>query len=94
MLTKFLSEEERRKGQKRVYNFQGLNGLGFNFMGQTPVYLMAIHFGATNIELGYISSVLFLTGFILVGLPRLLEGKNMVKVQSTAWFIRGFIVLF
>ena len=59
MLTKFLSEEERQKGQKRVYNFQALNGLGFNFMGETPVYLMAIHFGATNIELGYISSVIF-----------------------------------
>ena len=93
MLTKFLSEEERQKGQKRVYNFQALNGMGFNFMGETPVYLMAIHFGATNIELGYISSVIFLTGFILVGLPRLLAGKNLVKVQSTAWFIRGLVVL-
>jgi len=94
MLTKFLSEEERQEGRKRVYNFQALNGLGFNFMGETPVYLMAIHFGATNIELGYISSVIFLTGFILAGLPRLLAGKNMVTVQSTAWLIRGFIVLF
>lgn len=94
MLTKFLSEEERQHGQKKVYNFQALNGLGFNFMGETPVYLMAIHFGATNIELGYISSVIFLTGFILAGLPRLLAGKNMVTVQSTAWLIRGFIVLF
>ena len=94
MLTKFLSEEERQEGRRRVYNFQALNGLGFNFMGETPVYLMAIHFGATNIELGYISSVIFLTGFILVGLPQLLAGKKLVKVQSTAWFIRGFIVLF
>lgn len=94
MLTKFLSEEERQKGRRRVYNFQALNGLGFNFMGETPVYLMAIHFGATNIELGYISSVIFLTGFILAGLPRLLAGKNMVSVQSAAWLIRGFIVLF
>ncbi len=94
MLTKFLSEEERQKGRKRVYNFQALNGLGFNFMGETPVYLMAIHFGATNIELGYISSVIFLTGFILAGLPRILAGKNLINVQSTAWFIRGVVVLF
>jgi len=94
MLTKFLSEEERQKGQKRVYRFQALNGMGFNFMGETPVYLMAIHFGATNIELGYISSVIFLTGFILVGLPRILAGRNLIKVQSTAWFIRGLVVLF
>jgi len=93
MQTKFLSVEERQKGQKRVYNFQGLNGMGYNFMGDTPVYLMAIHFGASNIELGYISSVVFLTGFILVGLPSLLAGKNLVKVQSTAWLVRGFIVL-
>jgi HEAT repeats len=94
MITKFLSEEERKKGVKKVYNFQALNGLGFNFMGETPVYLLAIHFGATNIELGYISSVIFLTGFILVGLPRILDGKNLVKVQSSAWLIRGFVVLF
>ena len=93
MLTKFLSEEERQKGRKKMYIFQGLNGMGFNFMGETPVYLLAIHFGASNIELGYISSVIFLTGFILVFLPRLLAGKNLIKVQSTAWFIRGMFVL-
>merc|ERR1711879_466358 len=67
--------------------------MGFNFMGETPVYLLAIHFGASNIELGYISSVIFLSGFILVFLPRLLAGKNLIKVQSTAWFIRGMFIL-
>ena len=93
MLTRFLSEEERQNSQKKLYRFQALNGIGFNFMGETPVYLLAIHFGASNIELGYISSVIFLTGFILVGLPRLLAGKNLVKVQATAWFLRGLVVL-
>ncbi|MDA3958276.1 MFS transporter [Oceanispirochaeta sp.] len=93
MLTKYLSEDERKDGRRRIYRFQALNGMGFNFMGETPVYLLAIHFGASNIELGYISSVIFLTGFILVALPRLLAGKNLVTVQATAWFIRGLIVL-
>jgi HEAT repeats len=93
MLTKFLSEEERKDGRSRIYRFQALNGMGFNFMGETPVYLLAIHYGASNIELGYISSVIFLTGFILVVLPRLLAGKNLIKVQSTAWIIRGLFVL-
>jgi HEAT repeats len=93
MLTKYLSENERLTSQKKLYTFQALNGIGFNFMGETPVYLMAIHFGASNIELGYISSVIFLTGFILVVLPRLLSGKNLVKVQATAWFFRGLVVL-
>ncbi len=93
MLTKYLSENERLAGQKKIYLFQALNGMGFNFMGETPVYLMAIHFGASNIELGYISSVIFLTGFVLAGLPRLLSGKNLVSVQFTAWVIRGLVVL-
>lgn len=94
MQTKYLSEKERKTGCSHIYNFQGFNGMAFNFMGETPVYLLAIYFGATNIELGYISSVIFLAGVILVFLPRLLAGKNLVKVQSTAWFIRGLIVLF
>ncbi|MGL1890506.1 MAG: MFS transporter [Spirochaetaceae bacterium] len=93
MLTKFLSEEEKKIGQKKLYTFQAFNGMAFNFMGATPVYLLAIGFGATNIELGYISSVIFLTGFILVILPKLLAGKNLIKVQSTAWFLRGMFVL-
>jgi len=93
MQTKFLSEEERKKGQGRIYRFQGLNGLAFNFMGETPVYLLAIHYGASNIELGYISSVIFLAGFILVILPKLLAGKNIIRVQYTAWFLRGLFVL-
>jgi len=93
MPTMFLNEEERKYGQKKVYTFQGLNGMGFNFMGETPVYLMAIQFGATNIELGYISSVIYLTGLILVFIPRMLAGKNLIKVQSLAWLLRGLFVL-
>ncbi len=93
MLTKYLSEEEKQSGQKLIYKFQALNGMAFNFMGETPVYLMAIHFGASNIELGYISSVIFLSGFLLVVLPRILAGKNLIKVQSTAWLLRGLVIL-
>jgi hypothetical protein len=93
MQTRFLSEEERQDGKSYLYKFQALNGMGFNFMGETPVYLLAMHFGASNIELGYISSAIFLTGIILLFLPRFLAGGNLVKVQSTAWFLRGLFVL-
>ncbi len=94
MKTKYLTAEERREGKKHLYQFQTFNGIGFNFMGATPVYLLAIHFGANNFQLGYISSVIFLTGIILVALPRLLAGRNLVKVQALAWFARGLVILF
>ncbi len=93
MKTKYLTADERQEGRKRLYQFQVFNGIGFNFMGATSVYLLAIHFGANNFQLGYISSVIFLTGIILVALPRLLAGKNLVKVQSAAWLLRGLIIL-
>ena len=30
------------------------NSIGFSFLSSTIIFLMAIHFGATNIQLGYI----------------------------------------
>lgn len=93
MRTKYLTADERRKSRTLLYQFQAFNGIGFNFMGATPVYLLAIHFGANNYQLGYISSVIFLAGIILVFLPKILAGKNLVRVQAAAWFMRGMVVL-
>ncbi len=94
MMTKYLTEDERAAGRRMLYRFQMFNGLGFNFMGATSVYLLAIHFGANNYQLGYISYVIFLTGIILAAVPRLLAGRNLVKVQAAAWFMRGIVILF
>lgn len=89
MKTQFLTQEEKRIGQKYYYRFQMLNGAGFNFLGDTIVYLLAIHFGAGNLQLGYIASAPFITGFFLPIIPRLLAGKDILKVQAVSWFFRG-----
>ena len=91
--TRFLTKEEKAQGGKHLDQFQLLNGMGFSFLGDTPVYLLAIMFGATNVQLGYISSALFMSGIVIPMLPRLLAGKNIVQVMSTAWLIRGLVCL-
>lgn len=91
--TRFLTDEEKEVGGKYLSQFQAFNGMGFSFLGDTPVYLLAIMYGATNIQLGYISSALFLSGIVLPLLPKLLAGKNLIKVQSTAWMLRGLVCL-
>jgi len=91
--TRFLTDEEKVVGGKYLTQFQAFNGMGFSFLGDTPVYLLAIMYGATNVQLGYISSALFLSGIVLPLLPKLLAGKNIIKVQSMAWMLRGFVCL-
>ncbi|MBI9102854.1 MAG: HEAT repeat domain-containing protein [Spirochaetales bacterium] len=93
MSTQFLTTEEKARGVKHHYLHQNFNGAGFNFLGDTPVYLLAIHYGATNTQLGYISSTIFITGMLLSVIPRLFSGKNMVKLQFWAWLFRGLVCL-
>jgi len=89
MRTKYLTREEKAIGQKHYNRFQKLNGAGYNFLGDTIVYLLAIYFGASNIQLGYISSAGFLMGIFLPVIPRMLKGKNLVTVQAISWLFRG-----
>ncbi len=93
MKTRYLSQEEKRIGQKHYYRFQMLNGAGYNFLGDTIVYLLAIHFNASNLQLGYISSAVYLTGILLPLVPKMFAGKNLLALQQVAWFFRGLVGL-
>lgn len=91
MKTPYLSKEERERGSKHFITWATYNGMGFSFLGDTPVQLMAIHFGATNTQLGYLSSIIHVSGLILLFLPRLLAGKNLIAVQFWSWLVRGLV---
>jgi hypothetical protein len=91
MKTKYLSKEERDKGTQYYLKWATFNGFGFSFLGDTPVYLMAIYFGATNVQLGYLSAIIQISGLILLFLPRLLAGTNIITVQFVAWLLRGLV---
>ncbi len=93
MRTKYLTREEKKAGQLHFSRFQMLNGAGYNFLGDTIVYLLAIYYGATNIQLGYISSAAFIMGIFLPVVPKLFRGRNLVNVQAFAWFFRGSVGL-
>jgi len=93
MRTHFLSQKERQTGYKQFMFFTLFNGLGFGFLADTTVYLMAIHFGASNIQLGIISSLIYLSGILLLVSPTLLSGLNMIKVYFWSWLFRGVVCL-
>lgn len=87
--TRFLSEQEKEKGLKAHMAHQRYNGAGFNFIGDTPITLLAIYFGASNVQLGYLSSVLYITGVLLLLVPRLFKGWNLSRLHFWAWILRG-----
>jgi hypothetical protein len=93
MKTQFLSQEERDYGRKNFFTFTLLNGLGFGFLADTTVYLLAIYFGASNIQLGYISSLIYLSGVVLIVTPKMLAGRNLINVFFWSWFMRGVVCL-
>ncbi len=93
MKNKYLSRAEKEYGSRLFLKHCTFNGFGISFLGDTLVFLMAIYFGASNIQLGYISSVMHMSGIILVILPSLLSGINIIKVQYRAWLLRGLLCL-
>ena len=94
MKTRYLSKEEREQGTRYFLNWATMNGLGFSFLGDTIVYLLAIHFGASNLQLGYISSAVHVSGLVLLILPWLLAGKNLIRILFHAWLLRGAVCIF
>jgi len=91
--TKYLSQKERETARKYYYRFVSFNGMGFSFLGTTTVYLLAILYGATNMELGYISAATYITGGLLIFYPRVFRGKQNKKVGYIAWQLRGLVSL-
>lgn len=93
MKNRYLSSEEKEFGVLQYLKHLSYNGMGITFLGETTVYLMAIYFGASNLQLGYISSAIHWSGVILVFVPQLLAGMNLIQIQYFSWMVRGSICL-
>ena len=91
--TRYLSDSEKRLGQKYLYTSEIYNGLGFSMLGDTIVYILAVRFGASNLALGYIASAMYIVGIILPLMARTFRGRNVVKVQTLTWYLRGLVSL-
>ena len=89
--THFLSQNEREAGLHNYQIFSFWNGLGFSFLSTSIVSLLAIQFGASNLQLGYISSAVHFAGIVLIFIPRLLNGFRIKKVYFLVWVLRGAV---
>ncbi|MDC7126757.1 MAG: MFS transporter [Spirochaetales bacterium] len=91
--TQFLSQKEKETGIKYLSKHQRFNGSGFNFLGDASISLLAIYFGANNVQLGYLSSTLYVSGVLLLLVPKIFAGANFSKLYFWAWLTRGLLCL-
>ncbi|MFP4509991.1 MAG: MFS transporter [Spirochaetaceae bacterium] len=91
--TEVLSARERDTGLSYFMMHITWNGLGVFLLNQTIVSLMAIHFGASNLELGYIGSAFHVAGIASLFVPRLFRGARINKLFGWGWMIRGFFAV-
>ena len=91
MRTSFLSSSERLDGKKHFILHSFFNGLGFTLSAESTIMLLALHFGAGNLQIGFLGSIIYISGFILLLVPRLFHGCKPGKVFAAAWQIRGAI---
>ncbi len=85
----FLSRKDRLQSLSSYLRHIFLNGIGFCCLTGTIIYLLAINLGASNTELGYISSTLYITGGVILLVPVLFGGMKLIKVFWLLWLIRG-----
>ncbi|MCP5514909.1 MAG: hypothetical protein H7A26_05560 [Spirochaetales bacterium] len=89
-------KKELSAGEKNIrhyFNYAFYNGFGAGFIAKGPVMLLALYFGASNIQLGYLSSIIHSAGISLLLLPVIFGGKNTVRVHATIWVVRGMICM-
>ncbi len=92
--TEVLSARERQIGFRNFLKHITWNGLGVFLVNHTVVSLMAIHFGASNLELGYINSAFHVSGLASLLVPRLFEGVRTNRLFGWAWMVRGWLCVF
>lgn len=93
MPTKFLNDQEKRFGQKRMFWAEIFNGFSSIFLGDTLVFLLAVYFNAGNVVLGFISSGVYVAGIAMPLMMRVFEGRSQEKCHAFCWHMRGIVSL-
>ena len=89
----FLSRREKQKGRKNYLLYTFVNGLSYSFLAETIITLLAMYYGASNIQLGYINSAVYLTGLIIFFVPLLFGTVRIIRLFFVAWLLRGLVSL-
>lgn len=93
MPTRFLNEEEKQDGRRRMFRAEIFNGFSAIFLGDTLVFLLAAHFNAGNLIMGIISAALYASGIAVPFIIPLFDGHHQEHSHGFCWMMRGVFCL-
>lgn len=88
-----VSRRLQRMAQPLLTRQALFNGFGYPFIIEAVIILLALHYGASDLQMGFIFAAPHLTGFAAVFAPRLLHGVDMSVIWSRMWWTRGFLAV-
>lgn len=83
----------QRQAQARALTAALLNPLGASITFGQVLYLLALHYGASDGTMALLYASLNITGLLALFGPWLLAGQDTSTVQSRAWLVRGLMSL-
>ncbi|MDA3961288.1 MAG: MFS transporter [Planctomycetota bacterium] len=93
-----LARSVQKDGQRRLLRAMAVNPLGMALTVGPVVFLLALHYGASDLQMGLLYAAVYLGGLGALIAPRFLQGRNTTDIVAGSWAIRsgvtgGFILL-
>lgn len=88
-----VSRRLQRYAQPMLTQQGFFNGFGYPFIIEAVIIMLALYYGASDMQMGFIFAMPFLTGFAALFAPRLLAGMDMSSIWSRMWWARGLIAI-
>lgn len=88
-----LSRADRNAGIELYRRFLVYTEAGYTFLAESVILLLAIQLGAGNMQLGYLASITYTSGVLVILVPSLFAGMRIVSAFWVLWLIRGLCCL-
>lgn len=88
-----VSRADRVAGLRYYTEHIIINEIGYNFLADTLIVLLAMQLGANNTQLGYLAATVYITGIAILLVPSFFGGLRLITAYWWLWLARGLCCL-
>ncbi|MCK6490809.1 MAG: hypothetical protein L6R48_21365, partial [Planctomycetes bacterium] len=88
-MASFLPRPLQLAAQRRYQLMSLLNPLGANLTIGPVIALLALHYGASDVQMGLLYASVYLTGACAVLAPALFAGVDATRLTAGSWWARA-----
>lgn len=88
-----LSRRAQRAARPRLLRLSFFNACGFGLTTDSVIFLLALHYGASDTQTGFLYAAIYIAGFAAVLAPPLLNGRETTAIWGGFWWVRALACL-